>query len=49
MDDVMTVTQIEVQFESEWVLLENPQNNEALEVQSGRVIWHSKDREEVWG
>jgi len=48
MDDVMTVAQIEAQFESEWVLLGNPQTNEALEVQGGRVLWHGKDRDEVY-
>ena len=48
MDEVLTLAQIEAQFQSEWVLLEEPQTNEALEVQSGKVCWHSKDREEVY-
>ena len=48
MDNVMTVAEIEAQFKSEWVLLEDPQTNEALEVQGGRVIWHGKDRDEVY-
>ncbi len=48
MDELLTVAQIEAQFESEWILVEEPQTNEALEVQSGRVRWHSKDREEVY-
>jgi len=48
MDSLLTVTQIEAQFESEWVLVEDPQTNDALEVQSGRVRWHSKDRDEVY-
>ena len=48
MEEVMTIAQIEAQFESEWVLVENPQTNEALEVQSGRVRWHSKDRDEIY-
>ena len=48
MDEVLTIAQIEAQFESEWVLVEEPRTNEALEVQSGRVLWHSKDREEVY-
>jgi hypothetical protein len=48
MNDVMTVAQIEAQFESEWVLLEDPQTNEALEVQGGRLLWHGKDRDEVY-
>jgi hypothetical protein len=48
MDDVMTVSQIEAQFESEWVLLQDPQTNEALEVEGGKVLWHGKDRDEVY-
>ena len=48
MDDVMTIAQIEARFQSEWVLLEDPQTNEALEVQGGRVLWHGKDRDEVY-
>ena len=48
MDDILTIGQIESQFESEWVLVEDPQTNEALEVLSGKVRWHSKDRDEVY-
>ena len=48
MEETLTAAQIETQFQSEWVLLEEPRTNEALEVQSGRVRWHSKDREEVY-
>lgn len=47
-NQVLTKAQIEAQFESEWVLIEDPQTDEALEVQSGTVRWHSKDREEVY-
>lgn len=48
MDEVLSISQIERQFESEWILVEDPQTNEAREVQSGKVRWHSKDREEVY-
>ncbi len=48
MDDVLTIAQIEAQFESEWVLVEDPQTNDVLEVQSGKVRWHSRDRDEVY-
>lgn len=48
MDEILTLAQIEAQFQSEWVLIEEPLTNEALEVQSGKVRWHSKDREEVY-
>ncbi len=48
MDKLMTIDEIEAQFDSEWVLVEDPQTNDALEVQSGRVRYHSKDRDEVY-
>jgi uncharacterized pyridoxal phosphate-containing UPF0001 family protein len=46
--EVLTAAQIETEFESEWVLIGEPQTNEALEVQSGQVLWHSTDRDEVY-
>jgi hypothetical protein len=48
MSDMLTMTEIENQFIAEWVLIEDPQTNDALEVESGRVICHSKDRDEVY-
>ena len=48
MEEILTLAQIEAQFQSEWVLVEEPLTNDALEVQSGKVRWHSKDREEVY-
>ena len=48
MDDILTLAQIEAQYASEWVLVEDPQTSEALEVQSGKACWHSKDRDEVY-
>lgn len=48
MDDLLTIAQIEAQFSPEWVLVEDPQVNDSLEVQSGKVRCHSKDREEVY-
>jgi len=48
MDKQMTIEEIESRFDSEWVLVEDPQTNEALEVLGGRVVHHSKDRDEVY-
>jgi hypothetical protein len=48
MGDVLTVAEIESRYKSEWVLVEDPQTNEALEVLSGKVRFHSKDRDEVY-
>jgi hypothetical protein len=46
MDKFMTIAEIESRYQNEWILLENPETNEALEVLSGRVLFHSADREE---
>jgi hypothetical protein len=48
MENEMTIQEIEARFDSEWVLVENPRTNEALEVLSGTVLHHSKDRDEVY-
>jgi hypothetical protein len=47
MSEILTRAEIESRFDSEWVLIEDPQLDEHLEVLSGRVVWHSKDRDEV--
>ncbi|KHD08513.1 hypothetical protein PN36_16815 [Candidatus Thiomargarita nelsonii] len=48
MDKILTISEIETQFSSEWILVDEPKTNEALEVQSGKVLFHSKDRDEVY-
>ena len=48
MSDMLTMAEIAAQFVAEWVLVEDPQTNDALEVQSGKVLSHSKDRDEVY-
>ena len=42
------LAEIQARFPSEWVLLEGPEPSEMLEVRSGNVLWHSKDRDEVY-
>jgi hypothetical protein len=48
MDAVATVRQIESQYPSEWVLIEEPQLDELSRLQAGRVVFHSLDRDEVY-
>ena len=48
MDQVLTIAQIHSKFSSEWVLVEAPRTDDALEVKSGRVRFHGKDRDEVY-
>ena len=44
----MTMEEMRAEFGDEWILVENPATNEALEVLSGTVVHHAKDREEVY-
>lgn len=48
MNEEMTIEEIESRFESEWVLIEDPRTDEALKVLEGRVVYHSRDRDEVY-
>jgi hypothetical protein len=44
----MTIEEMESRFISEWILVGDPQTNDGLEVLSGKVLHHSKDRDEVY-
>jgi hypothetical protein len=48
MDEILTLAELEERFDSEWVLIEDPELDENLEVVRGKVIFHSKDRDEVY-
>ena len=48
MADILTLAEIEAQFPGEWVLVGDPRTDDNLEVQSGQVLCHSKDRDEVY-
>ncbi len=48
MSKILSLADIKARYESEWVLVEDPQLNEQLEVLGGRVLCHSKDRDEVY-
>jgi len=48
MNKEMTMQEIESLYESEWVLIENPKTDEELKILGGKVIYHSKDRDEVY-
>jgi len=48
MNQIMTLEEIQSQFDSEWVLIEDPQTDEGLKVLEGRVLCHSRDRDEVY-
>lgn len=46
-NEILTVKEIEDRYPSGWVLIEDPEVDEQLDVIRGRVIWHSADRDGV--
>ena len=47
MDEILTFEEIEARYAPEWVLIGEPTTDEFLAVRSGRVLFHSTDRDEV--
>src|SRR5881396_1676282 len=45
---ILTINEIEKRFDAEWILLADPIADKSLEVRSGRVLFHGKDRDEVY-
>ncbi len=48
MNLVLSLAEIQARYNSEWVLLQDPETTDSLEVTRGQVLWHSKDRDEVY-
>lgn len=47
-DTVMTLQEMKKEFDSEWILVGDPETDETMEVIKGKVLCHSKDRDEVY-
>jgi hypothetical protein len=45
---ILSFSEIKEQFDSEWVLVENPETGGDFNVKQGVVLWHSKNRDEVY-
>jgi hypothetical protein len=48
MKNVFTMKQLEARYSGEWVLLVDPVHNELMEPSRGELVFHSKDRDEVY-
>ena len=48
MSKPLTLKKIKKQFQSQWVLLGDPETGADLTVMGGTVLFHSKDRDEVY-
>lgn len=47
-EEVLTLADITTRFDSEWILLEDPVRDRGGQITGGKVVWHSKDRDEVY-
>ncbi len=47
MSEILTMEEIEKQFDGEWVLIEDVETDEKLEILRGRVAYHGTDRNEL--
>ena len=45
---LMTLTEIEKQFDNEWILVEDPEFDQNNEVVRGKVLFHSKSRDDMY-
>jgi hypothetical protein len=48
MGEVLTINEMESRYKDEWLLIEDPETNEVLQVLKGRVLWHGQDRDELY-
>jgi hypothetical protein len=48
MSQVCNYGEMKARYPGEWVLVGDPETDENLQVIAGEVLWHSKDRDEVY-
>jgi hypothetical protein len=48
MSELMTVAEMEAAYPGEWLLILEPESNEFNQLLRGRVVFHSKDRDEMY-
>ena len=48
MVEILSMAEIQIRYAPDWVLIADPYVNDQLEVLSGKVVFHSPDRSEVW-
>jgi len=46
-EEILTLEEMKTRYPSEWILVENPETDEHLEIRRGKVLFHSKDRDEL--
>ncbi len=46
--ETIAFAEIRKKYDKEWVLLEDPITGDELKIKGGKVLWHSKNRDEVY-
>lgn len=47
MSEILTMEEIENKYDGEWVLIEDVESNEQLEIIRGKITYHGKDKNEL--
>lgn len=47
MSEILTMEEIEKKYDGEWVLIEDVESDEQLEIIRGKVTYHGKDKNEL--
>jgi hypothetical protein len=47
-NEVLTIEEIEARYPSEWILIVDPVTSDEKGIESGRVVFHSPDRDEMY-
>jgi hypothetical protein len=48
MNEILTLSEMEERFKSEWILVEDPETDESDQVVGGKVLFHSPDRDAMY-
>ena len=48
MTEVLSLAEIQARYDGEWILIGDPEVDASLNVERGQVLWHSKNRDEVY-
>lgn len=48
MNEILSIDEMKSRYPNEWILIGDPQTNDASAVVGGQVLWHSTDRDEVY-
>lgn len=48
MAEIISYTDIQNKYDSQWVLLEDPEIDEFSKIKSAKLLWFSKNRDEIY-